>query len=125
MSTLDISKVVCYPTKYDSGSTVGFGMISFNEVLTVKFNIIRAKSGDLFVSWPQRKKAESEEYTTFVTFEDKDAREDIQKVIITEYNKALSITSRDDTKRTPKEVTPEEKPAAKAGAGSIKWGGRK
>lgn len=140
MSTLDISRVLCYPSKFESGSTIGFGMITFQDVITVKFNIIKAKSGDMFVSWPQKKKSDGEEWNPQITFEDKEAREDIQNHIIAEFNKSLGLkqggTSQKSEKRTSIVVASDDSGSDQESNSSdekmeskpkstVKWGGRK
>ncbi len=92
---LDVSKVVCYTSNFPDGSNLGYGMVTFNDVITIKFNIKRAGSGNLFVSWPSRAKDGDgkTEYTQLVTFEDQEARNSINNVILEEFNKKLNLSN--------------------------------
>lgn len=140
MSTLDISRVLCYPSKFTSGSTVGFGMITFQGVITVKFNIIKSKGGEMFVSWPQKKKSDGEEWNPQITFEDKEAKDDIQKVILAEFNKSLGLkegsapakkesivinNSSNGTDPVPQEAEEPAEVMESKPKSTVKWGGRK
>lgn len=90
-NVLDISKVVCYVSEYE-GSSLGYGMVTFNSVMTVKFSIMRAGSGNLFVAWPSRKK-NTGDFVSLVTFDDQEARNSINNYILKEFNKKLNLSN--------------------------------
>lgn len=116
---LDITKVSCFGSQ-GQGNGVGYGMVTFNNAITVKFNIMKSGKGELFVSWPSRKKATSDEYVNFITFEDQDIRNSVQNSIIDEFNKV--VLGSGGSKQPAKSAT-STAPAPKAKpTSSVMWG---
>jgi len=90
---LKITETKVFVSNFDTGSGVGYGMITFNEALVVKFTIIKSgKDGRLFISWPQKKKADGD-YVALVTFTSMEAKDKIGDHIVSEFNKKMGITN--------------------------------
>lgn len=87
---LNVTKIIAYTSNFDSNTNIGYGMITFNDAITVKFNIMKARTGNIFVAWPKRKKSD-DEYVPFITFEDIEIKKTIDNAILEEFNKKLSI----------------------------------
>jgi DNA-binding cell septation regulator SpoVG len=136
--SLEVPEVKVFTSNYDTGASVGYGMITFCEAFSIKFTIMKApSSGSIFISWPQKKKANSEEWLQHITFASPEVRKKIDDVIIAEFNKKIGVSSGGKTKddyvnvvvrknTTPEATGQNEEPAKEAPAVTpkkrISWG---
>jgi len=102
------------------GSSVGYGTVTFGDILKVRFNIMKTKdNGRLFINWPSQKGADGTYYpqVSFVQDEEVEdkwaAKNAIEEPIVKEFNKLLGTNSVKDDK--PKDDTQTPAPKKRAG----------
>ena len=110
-----------------SGASVGYGTVTFDGALSVRFNIMKTKADSrLFINWPSQKGADGTYYpqVSFVKDEEAEnpyeAKNSIEEPIIKEFNKLLGTNSTKEEK--PKE---EEAPVERKKGVGIKFGSKK
>lgn len=99
-----------YVAKSNSGVSVGYGSVVFEDALIVRFSIMKSgKDGKLFVNWPSKKGADNKWYpdVSFVVDEAAEnkyaIKNSVDSEIIKEFNKVVGVAS-----------TKEQTPAADA-----------
>jgi hypothetical protein len=94
--SLKLTSVSVFPAAGNK-INIGYGTATFNEGMQVRFNIRKSHAGSEFVSWPQSSYVKDGKtvYTNEVTIL-KEVSDDINTQIITEFNKALAISPKDD-----------------------------
>ena len=92
MGKESVTKIEVFKTNGNS-FTVAFGYITVCDFLRVRFNVSKAKSGNLFVSWPQSSYIKDNEtkYINLIEFPDDDDRKDISNDVLKEYNRVIGI----------------------------------
>jgi DNA-binding cell septation regulator SpoVG len=112
---MKLTKTYVYPNKSDNKVVLGNGSVIFDDVFFVKFTIMSGKSGP-FVNWPSQKGKDDKWYPYCGFTIDKEAetpyefKNEIEKEIISQFNKELAITPKDNTET----VTKVEEPIQKA-----------
>jgi len=89
---LEVTELKTFISNFSSGATLGYGSIVFNDVIRVTFNVLKASSGNIFVSWPQKKKEGTDEngkadYHNFITFITPEIKKQVDDLVLKDFNK--------------------------------------
>lgn len=110
-----------------SGASVGYGTVTFSNILKVRFNIMKTKADSrLFINWPSQKGGDGTYYPQ-VSFVQDEAAENqyaeknaIEEPIIKEFNRLLGTNSTKE--EAPKDDAP---PVERKKAAGIKFAPKK
>lgn len=131
---MEISKI--YVAKSSGGVSVGYGSVTFDDTLIVRFSIMKSsKDGKLFVNWPSKKGKDDKWYpdVSFVVDESADNpyenKNTIDSAIIKEFNKVIgTVTSSQDSDGTDFDYGKNESsnaPEPKEKKPLVSWGNKK
>lgn len=125
---MDITKI--YVGKNSGGVSVGYGSVTFDNALIVRFGIMKNKEGKLFVNWPSKKGKDDKWYADVSFVVDESAenpyaiKNNIDSEIIKEFNKVLGTTTSTETKQEQTEFNygkEQEEPKEKGKKASVRW----
>lgn len=108
---MNITKI--YVAKSNGGVSVGYGSITFEEAITIRFSIMKSgKDGRLFVNWPSKKGTDNKWYpdVSFVVNENDEEnkyaiKNSIDSEILKEFNKVVGINTTSDTPKSDTSFT--------------------
>lgn len=127
---MEITKI--YVAKSNSGVSVGYGSVTFDDAMIVRFSIMKSsKDGKLFVNWPTKQGKDGKWYpdVTFVVDEAADnpysIKNGFDSEIIKEFNKVIGTSNITTTDKSDTSFdhgkNAESKPADKKKTPSLKW----
>ena len=126
---MEVTDIKVWPYSKEGSNFLGNGSITFDDSVFIKFAINKSpRDGSPWIGWPSKKSTKDDKYypeAGIVIGDEGDenrfkVKNDIEKQIITEYNKKLGISTKDEdssrfgnTDDTPSEKEEPKEPTKK------------